>query len=444
MKNKNRSIKVLFLIAITLTIVNVNIGKVYAKSLTTLEKEQVISTLLEYDRISLFRDATLEIWGEKDREYLENVISGYNKDKLTQLMTEESHQLSELRDELRSEYISVDNARVWSPYKIEKIHVVDTAYDSRIKIIECLIRDENMETYEYAQDIFKGINNYSTESKITGRIKREDLRKNIEDTIEVLTEYSLPDGLIENLDILISPYTFKGVTGYAELYSIEGREETITISNNRENRDYKITLLHELGHVFMYDIAGMAPYRTDSNGYMYKNKDIWAEYERINPDLDYEMDAEWERNPSENMAEDFQNYITLKNGYTKIERQVDSEYTELSEQFMENSIKNYNPNTNKSHPSTIIKTSDTEMHLNYGQYLKLATNSNTLSLNGVNNNEDNLYITLATTDYDAIDTIQVTNGGSISLPGKGLYYLVMEYKINGIMYWSGIVEIYKI
>lgn len=208
---------------------------------------------------------------------------------------------------LKEDYLIINGAKVFLPNTTMELH-------KNIKIYNNDTKDTN-NSYFYDSEIGK------TNYKITGKNKEND-KETLKEIKKILQENIIPEDLIYNLKIFISPYSFDKVRGYSVIYNLDEAEDYIVIPSNLKFLEEN--LYHELGHIYWHNIL---------NNHKKLKVSFITLYEKY-----YFNDDIWEYNVEENFAEDFKVYLFQKSGIKKEKRTripYDKKVEKIIEKYME-------------------------------------------------------------------------------------------------------------
>lgn len=296
-----------------------NVGVTYAKEVKVLEsiyvkqlgKQEFLNYASSMKTIHYLHDKeTTKEWYRADCEYLDKEIS---QEKLYKEIEELKKILSDVRDNHAMEF--GNGLRVYGYTQTEVIDVLIDSINSRYEKLNYYVSTNaksgvaTIGSYRYS--VYNKFENKNSLSDIleeiygesTIRPDEETLKETAEGVYEALTQYEMPKGITNNLDVYISPYYLDGYKGFTYSKSLIGREEEVIVapSITEPSKQTAIdTTLHELGHVFLFDTMGEfgAPKGNLSSVNSQMAKELFAVY----PDKKADEACE-------EFAEDFRRYI---------------------------------------------------------------------------------------------------------------------------------------
>lgn len=328
---------------------------------------------------------SVEDWIVKDEDYL-----SYNQDH--KLLQEQTEELLKLIEDMRKDYVTVNEAKVYGFKQVAYIDALVSAVNHRQGIISGTLvnKDKTLSAggKEY-QIISKTLNGANVMDTLLSQWRfgkdtqvmpsEKDLLLVAEGVWEALTEYNVPNKTLDNLPIFISPYYLSGYLGFTSGYNLIGRDEEVVIAASAvyENKKQTAinTTLHELGHVFMSDIIGKVG--GDYDPKLIQDKNNWNKLYINYPEThDLSLD-ERTYMIEESFAEHFRSYFQEKaNQADYTFSPIQTVYT-----FIEEQLKIYDPNTNYAVPTLVLQgITVPNIEFNYGAALRFRTNTMTATL----------------------------------------------------------------
>lgn len=374
--------KPLFIASLVAVLLIINLNTSFA-SPPELHKEKVI-TIHDKDVFSE--------WIEADSLYIKSNLT-FSDEDLFNLYKEEIETLFNAVELSKEDYVlSKEKAKVYSPSATGKIHAYFKAIENRETIIKSILDGEDISTFNYENKYFRDGKNFLVDREIEYLLNQKSMDINYNEVVEVLDETEFPIGFLDGLEVYISPYKLKDIEGYAYTQNVLGREDYVVISYGNEQKEVndfmrsisvdlstetvKEVTLHELGHIFAFDVLG-TDYSDSTYGVLHQNKNAWEKYlslyeEDINRNELNKENKTWKYKISENLAEDFKLYHTKKDIKSKkTEFSYDAlKIKELFDDFHEE----YTSNPQYPFPEISIKFNE------YKNPIKLNTHTNISSV----------------------------------------------------------------
>ncbi len=259
-------------------------------------------------------------WGSADEVYLTTLVDEYIAEgasdesalKTINLLYSQNNDIIKDINHVKTLFIATDNgAKLYPPDVTGAIHVLYTAFKNRNSLIEAIVNKEDLSSFNYDADYFTEGRTFSCRYEISGLLSEENIEHNYSTVFRILNSDMFPTGFLKDIEVYISPYGLKGVGGYSSTLNVPGREEYIVVAYNDADflSSAKGVILHELGHVFEGDVAGVLD-ENDSHGFMLSNQSLWGEYKQLYPL--WKPSDSWSNSLKENMAEDFKCYMSAK------------------------------------------------------------------------------------------------------------------------------------
>ena len=298
---------------------------------------------------------------------------------------------------LRKDYLTINGAKVYLPNITMELHKNIKAHNNN---------NDTNNNYFYDSEIGK------TNYKITGK-NTENEKYILKEIKSILQGDFIPQDLLYNLKIFISPYSFDKVRGYSVIYNLDEAEDYIVIPSNLDFLEEN--LYHELGHIYWHNIL---------NNHKELKVSFLTLYEKY-----YFNDDIWEYSIEENFAEDFKVYMFQKKGIKK-DKRTRIPYDKKVEIIIEEYIEDIVRKEGKFFPEVILNVGNEKINLDF-KNLSLnnlvLTNEASLTINDKNNKQIKIEVCRNLKSHNVNDDIVKLKYGENIVK---VYYKYDEKKIK--------------